>query len=335
MGFVMQYAVSTSEQARLLRPVSPQQTIAQSTRSAEKNLLSAVTRRKLLRSAKLQGMRTYVVADAAPFHSAAPEESSSSSEASVGIHLVEEPAPVSSVSAPLMSASSSSAVAPSDFPPFIRTQFPISKIPNWGAMHTAAEWNRTYAQMTPGDFVSIPPYSMKTLTTPMDTFTQDSSPDAIAAITEKLFYSTRFFGAYDLDSGEFTAVHPAVDLKLALGTPLGAIAGGRVLAVVTDDSLGLHAMIEHHIDGDIYISIYGHMSDATVKAGDTVIPGQIVGHVGMTGNTAAPHVHLQIDRGDGSTVHTPYWPASIPSPAEAAKFVVNPVTFIQQHASGQ
>jgi murein DD-endopeptidase MepM/ murein hydrolase activator NlpD len=123
-----------------------------------------------------------------------------------------------------------------------------------------------------------------------------------------------------------------VDLKLAPHTPIGAIAGGRVLSVLRDDnSLGLHVMIEHHLGTDIYISIYGHLDTAGVKAGDTVIPGQFVGTVGMTGHTTAPHLHLQIDRGDGKRTHTAYFPTTLPSPEEAAKFVVNPITFIAAH----
>ncbi|HVW67313.1 MAG TPA: M23 family metallopeptidase [Candidatus Peribacteraceae bacterium] len=254
----------------------------------------------------------------------ASASSSSSSPAQI-------PPPATPSSSPADATSQSDA-----FPPFIRTVWPIGKVPNWGAMRTPSEWDRTYKQMQPGDFVGIPAYNMSVLTTPMDQLSNDLTPANIAKITAKLFYSTRYFGAYDLDAGEFSGTHPAVDLKLARGTPVGAIAGGKVIGVVRDDGgLGLHVLIEHHLpDGKKFISIYGHLDSAAVREGDTVTPGQYIGNVGMTGNTTAPHLHLQVDIDDGTNPHQVYAPLTIPSPAEASKHTVNPITFIQTYAGG-
>ena len=262
--------------------------------------------------------------------SAAAESSVSSSAPSASA--------VSSVSSAVSSIASSSTFSeqPSDgFPPFIRTVNVVSKVPNWGAMRTPAEWNRTYDELTREDFVPLPAYRMSLLTVPMTSLTSPITDDTIPEITRKLVYSTRYFGAYDLDAGEFTADHPGVDIKLARGTPVGSIAGGRVASVSTNAALGLHVIIEHHIDGQAYYSIYGHFDSVSVSAGQTVVPGQTIGKVGMTGNTSAPHVHLQIDRGQaGDTAHVPYYPPSLPSPAEAALHVANPMVFIAAHAGG-
>lgn len=182
----------------------------------------------------------------------------------------------------------------------------------------------------------VPAYQIAKLTVPMKDLTDPITPETIPEITRKLYYSTRYFGAYDLDAGEFTSIHPGVDLKLARGTPVGAIAGGRVHSVSTSENLGLHVIIEHHINGEAYYSIYGHFDSVSVSAGQTVVPGQIIGKVGMTGHTSAPHVHLQIDRGaPGEADHEPYLPSSIPSPAEASRHVVNPMVFIGAHGNGQ
>jgi murein DD-endopeptidase MepM/ murein hydrolase activator NlpD len=236
-------------------------------------------------------------------------------------------------------ASSASTVANATFPAFSRAVQPVNRVPNWGAMTKPEEWNRRYNELNDEDFVRVPPYDMNTLTIPMVDLLKDRfNAETIRIITAKLYYSTRFFGKYDIDAVEFTAVHPGIDLKLAEGTPIGAIAGGRVHAIRTDEeSLGLHAIIEHRApDGETYYSIYGHMSSAAVKAGDTVVPGQTIGYVGMTGHTTGPHIHLQVDRGEPSELfHEVYSPASIPSQDEAEKHTINPIDFIRQFADGE
>lgn len=166
------------------------------------------------------------------------------------------PPPSSSSAAPALHAAAPETppeeapveVAPhTSFPAFGHAQYPISKIPNWGTMHTAAEWNRSYGEMTADDFVPVPAYNMSVLLTPMKDVTNNSSEKAIQTVTTKLFYSTRFFGAYDLDSPEWKMVHPGVDLKLALGTPVHAIGGGRVNNVSSSSAGGTYVVIEHHL----------------------------------------------------------------------------------------
>ena len=219
-----------------------------------------------------------------------------------------------------------------EFPPFGHARSPVARVPNWGDMRTPDEWNRNYKQMSDGDFVSVPSYNLKTLTTPMSELLADRETN-IAAITAKLYYSTRYFGTYNLDAGEFSGSHPGIDLKLAMGTPVGAIGGGRVLSVNSDQNLGLHVIIEHRIpfEGTFY-SIYGHLGRVSVEEGDDVASGTIIGTVGMTGKTTAPHVHLQVDRG-AKGAHTRYWPQTPPSRSEARQNTVNPIHFISRHSA--
>lgn len=227
-------------------------------------------------------------------------------------------------------------VSPDGFPPLVRTVMPVTKVPNWGNMRTPEEWDRTYDDMKNSDFVMLPQYDIGDLKghTMNELLQTRDNPSTIHLLTEKLTWSTRFFGAYDLDSGEFAAVHPGIDIKLALGTPVGAIGGGKVYSVNQKRTgLGTHVIIEHRLpDGSQYFSIYGHLEDVTVSLGDTVKPGDVIGHVGMTGNTTAPHLHLQVDRGISDDAHLPYMPDHLPSPSEAKKFVVNPVDFIRTYA---
>lgn len=220
----------------------------------------------------------------------------------------------------------------SAFPPFLSATFPVRKVPNWGVMTSAKEWDRSFTQMTSEDFVPIPEYDLPMLTVPLKTILKDREENA-PLLTAKLFYSTRHFAAYDLDAPEFSAIHPGVDLKLAPGTPVGAIGGGRVHAVRMDQKgLGLHVLVEHRIEGEAFYSIYGHLAATYVKKGETVLPGQSIGTVGSTGYTTAPHLHLQVDRGaPNEAAHVVYWPKKIPSRAEAYEFTLNPLEFISQY----
>jgi murein DD-endopeptidase MepM/ murein hydrolase activator NlpD len=221
------------------------------------------------------------------------------------------------------------------FPPFERTVFPVVEIPNWGAMHSAAEWDRHYKEMDKSDFVPLPRYDLKALAMPMDSLTHPFTERSVPFITAKLAYSTRYYGAYDLDAGEYSGAHPGIDLKLAFGTPIGAIAGGRVHTVAKDENMGLYVMIEHRVPGgETYYSIYGHLDVVWVQEGEGVRPGQSIGTVGMTGNTTAPHVHLQVDRDTGASPHVRFWPGHVLTAEGADRYTVNPITFIEEHAEG-
>ncbi len=223
-----------------------------------------------------------------------------------------------------------------NFPAFGKAVYPVSKVPNWGAMRTPAEWNRTYAQMTDADFVPIPNYDLNVLTTPLDELKRNIFLSwAQSAITAKLFYSTRYFGTYDVDAGEFSGTHAGVDLKLPLGTPVGSIAGGRVTYVGSDDRLGLHVIVEHRhpSEGTLY-SVYGHLGGVSVRANQDVLPGTVLGTVGMTGNTSGAHLHLQVDRDNGTYPHRQFLATEHISRSQADAYAINPIMLIRQNAYG-
>jgi murein DD-endopeptidase MepM/ murein hydrolase activator NlpD len=127
---------------------------------------------------------------------------------------------------------------------------------------------------------------------------------------------------YDLDADEHSGNHPGVDLKLALGTPIGAVGGGRVYAVSSDARLGLHVIVEHRNESGQFFSVYAHLGSSKVSVGDTVKPGQTLGFVGLTGMTTMAHLHLEVHRGAGPAQD------GLHAAAFAGSEVINPMVFI-------
>lgn len=226
-----------------------------------------------------------------------PMRRSSSASSVSAVATVTPASSLSSSSSVSVAVEEAAEVSSDDFPAFERTVWPISKVPNWGAMRTPAEWDRSYAAMTAEDFVSIPSYDAAVQTKPMNSLLSPLTDENIPLITAKLFYSTDYMGSYDLDAGEHSGDHPGVDLKLALGTPIGAIAGGRVYAIKSNAVLGTYVVIEHRIDGAQFFSVYGHLGSASVTAGTAVKPGTTIGFAGNSGRSVSPHLHLEVNKG--------------------------------------
>jgi len=81
--------------------------------------------------------------------------------------------------------------------------------------------------------------------------------------------------------------HKGTDFAAAVGTPIMATANGTVLESTRRGGNGKYVKIRHN---DTYSTQYLHMSRRAVKKGQFVKQGDIIGYVGMTGNTGGPHV---------------------------------------------
>ena len=99
----------------------------------------------------------------------------------------------------------------------------------------------------------------------------------------------------------FTGVwtmHYGIDISTNAGNPIMATADGIVIKVQTDKYLGKNVTISH---GNGFTTVYGHMSQFAVKAGQKVKRRDVIGYIGMTGKAAGPHVHYEVWR-DGMRV---------------------------------
>ncbi|MER6196038.1 M23 family metallopeptidase [Streptomyces sp. NPDC001586] len=85
--------------------------------------------------------------------------------------------------------------------------------------------------------------------------------------------------------------HSGVDFGASMGTSIKAVGAGTVVSAGWAGSYGNQVIIQH---ADGHFSQYGHMSQLSVSAGQTVTVGQEVGLVGSTGNSTGPHLHFEI-----------------------------------------
>ncbi len=97
---------------------------------------------------------------------------------------------------------------------------------------------------------------------------------------------------YVLSRG-FSSRHQAVDLAARSGTAVHAAARGVVADLGTDTVFGKYVLLRH---AEGYETYYAHLSLWRVKTGDSVRAGQVVGAVGSTGQSSAPHLHFEIRR---------------------------------------
>lgn len=104
------------------------------------------------------------------------------------------------------------------------------------------------------------------------------------------------------------ARHNGVDLAAPRGTPVYATADGYVEMAQYYSSYGNYVQIEH--GGDIETR-YAHLSSYTVRPGQTVRMGDLIGYVGSTGRSTGPHLHYEV-RVSGDPVNPiPYMTANL------------------------
>lgn len=103
--------------------------------------------------------------------------------------------------------------------------------------------------------------------------------------------------------------HKGVDFAPGSGAPIQSIADGVVRYVESSDyGFGVHAIVDHIIDGELVTSVYAHMrfGSLAVEQGQVIKVGDQIGAVGNTGASTGPHLHLEIHVG-GSPVDPYAW----------------------------
>ena len=106
---------------------------------------------------------------------------------------------------------------------------------------------------------------------------------------------TRMASGYGMRSDPFTKVrkmHWGMDFTAPRGTPVYASGDGVVVRADSGSrGYGKHIRIDH---GFGYISLYAHLYKYNVRKNQKVKRGDLIGFVGSTGRSQAPHLHYEI-----------------------------------------
>ncbi|WP_279063969.1 M23 family metallopeptidase [Dermabacter hominis] len=89
-------------------------------------------------------------------------------------------------------------------------------------------------------------------------------------------------------------LHKGMDYAAACGTPVGAMAAGKVLATTHNRGAGNKVIVSHGLhNGQILTTSYHHLQGFAVSAGQRIEAGQTVGYVGSTGASTGCHLHFE------------------------------------------
>ena len=110
--------------------------------------------------------------------------------------------------------------------------------------------------------------------------------------------------------------HAGIDIANNGGTPIFAADDGVVVSTL--DSMynghligyGRHVIIAHQ---NGMMTLYGHLEGYSVKVGDSVKQGDLIGVMGSTGNSSGPHLHFELRINNSPVDPKPYLPPNGPN----------------------
>jgi murein DD-endopeptidase MepM/ murein hydrolase activator NlpD len=115
-------------------------------------------------------------------------------------------------------------------------------------------------------------------------------------VVKGVYHLTARFG---MAGGLWSSNHTGLDFAAPTGTPINAVANGTITKTGYAGAYG-NQTVETLEDGtEIW---YCHQNGFNVQVGQHVLPGQVIGYIGSTGNSTGPHLHLEVRPGGGDPV---------------------------------
>lgn len=97
------------------------------------------------------------------------------------------------------------------------------------------------------------------------------------------------FGLRRILNGISKSPHNGIDFRATRGTPVTAMTRGQVVLAENLYYTGKTVILDH---GGGLFSLYAHLDSFSVSSGKIVERGDVVGQVGSTGRSTAPHLHM-------------------------------------------
>lgn len=99
-------------------------------------------------------------------------------------------------------------------------------------------------------------------------------------------------GTYTSNFGiRWGVLHAGVDIANAIGTPILAVADGKVIDAGPASGFGMWVRLQH---ADGTITVYGHIDSANVTVGQEVMAGDQIARMGNRGFSTGPHLHFEV-----------------------------------------
>lgn len=108
-------------------------------------------------------------------------------------------------------------------------------------------------------------------------------------------------------------IHRGVDIAVPAGTPVRAMASGVVAFAGTMNGYGRVIILDH---GQGVRTLYGHLSEIRVSAGEEIAGRPVIALSGSTGNTTGEHLHFEVVRRGRAEDPVPLL-GGFPRPAQA------------------
>jgi len=234
--------------------------------------------------------------------------------------------------------------------PFDGTALPIREVPDWTNL-VGEEYKLLSVQLPQEKKIELPNYDPIIFGTVVADLNWSVDQDLA---NQLVTYAVPYMGSYELNSREYEGSHLAVDIKIPTGTPIYAVANGKVVKIAQASSgFGKHIVIKHpdvpmlnENETVTLYSAYAHLSEISVTKNQIVRRGDVIGKSGNSGISTTPHLHFQIDR-EEAPWH-PWWPFSSAEAtaaglnffdgvssglgqAEAIKNTINPMLWVQRY----
>lgn len=104
-----------------------------------------------------------------------------------------------------------------------------------------------------------------------------------------------FTSGFGMRNDPFTGLprfHNGIDLANRVGTPVRSAASGRVVHIESQIGNYGRFVIIRHPDG--FQTLYAHLDDFSVRTGEYVDRGEVIGTMGNTGRSTGPHLHFSV-----------------------------------------